>query len=73
MTYIKPEKVANQSSSVSKILNRVQKAVEREDWLEVSTLLRELPQNKARKQNRRFILAAAEWQQVFDLALTMLM
>lgn len=73
MTYIKPEKVANQSSSVSKILNRVQKAVEREDWLEVSNLLRELPQTKASKQNRRFILAAAEWQQAFDLALIMLM
>ncbi|MEL6579501.1 MAG: HEAT repeat domain-containing protein [Cyanobacteria bacterium J06621_12] len=72
MTYIKPEKAANQSSSVQKILDQGYEAVQRQNWLEVSNLLRELPLGKSTGQNKRFILEATEWQKAFDLAQMML-
>ncbi len=73
MTYLKSE-AADQSKSqsvraVKKILDLAQEAAQRQDWLEVSNCLKELPQSQA----KLLLLESLQWQTAFDLALEMLL
>ena len=73
MTYLKSE-AADKSKSqsvwaVKKILDLAQEAAQRQDWLEVSNYLKELPQSQA----KLLLLESAQWQTAFDLALEMLL
>ena len=73
MTYLKSE-AADKSKSqsvwaVKKILDLAKDAAQRQDWLEVSNYLKELPQSQA----KLLLLESAQWQTAFDLALEMLL
>ena len=67
MTYIKPETVSNQSSSVKQILIQGFSAAQKQNWLEVTNQLQLLPQSKT-----EFLLAGEDWHRALDLGLTML-
>lgn len=87
MAYIKPEMTSNQSSLVKVvkvvkvILQAGLEAAKKQDWLEVSNQLRQLPQNKSQDKSQgksdhnqeEFLLAPEDWQIAFDIALKMLM
>jgi HEAT repeat protein len=87
VTYIKPETTSNQSSLikvvkvVKVILQKGQKAAEKQDWLEVSNQLMQLPQKKSQGKSQdksednqeEFLLAPEDWQFAFNIALKMLM
>ena len=72
MTYFKSEAVNKSKSQslwvVRKILDSAQEAAQKQDWLEVSNCLKELPQSQA-----KLLLESAQWQTAFDLALEMLL
>ena len=72
MTYIKPESTSNQPNTVKLILDRGLKAATRQDWLEVSNLLKLLPQSETSGRAKLFDLAASDWDTAFSLALKML-
>ncbi|MEM6613094.1 MAG: HEAT repeat domain-containing protein [Cyanobacteria bacterium P01_C01_bin.72] len=59
-------------TSVQKILDQGYEAVQRQNWLEVSNLLKELPQGKSKGKTKQFSLEPTEWQKAFDLAQMML-
>jgi HEAT repeat protein len=87
VAYIKPEMTSNQSSLVKVvkvvkvILQAGLEAAKKQDWLEVSNQLRQLPQNKSQDKSQgksdhnqeEFLLAPEDWQIAFDIALKMLM
>ena len=70
MTYIKPETAANQSL-VKVILEQALKAAQRQNWLEVSNQLQQLPQSKS-ANHKQLVLNQEDWQTVFNIALEML-
>lgn len=76
MTYIEPDilssKLQSPLSTVEKVLVQASEAAQRQNWLDVSNYLKQLPQNKAQKQLKLFVLEAADWEIAFDLALTVL-
>lgn len=67
VTYIKPETVSNQSSSVKQILIQGFSAAQRHNWLEVSNQLQLLPQSKT-----EFLLTGEDCDRALDLGLTIL-
>ena len=67
MTYIKPETVSNQSSSVKQILIQGFSAAQRQNWSEVSDRLQLLPQSK-----KEFLLTDEDCDRALDLALIIL-
>jgi HEAT repeat protein len=70
VTYIKPETAANQSL-VKVILEQALKAAQRQNWLEVSNQLQQLPQSKS-ANHKQLVLNPEDWQTVFNIALEML-
>jgi HEAT repeat protein len=71
VTYIKPETAANQSL-VKVILEQALKAAQRQNWLEVSNQLQQLPQSKSDDNSQQLVLNPEDWQTVFNIALEML-
>ncbi len=71
MTYIKPEKVSNQSSLVKVILNQGFEAAQRQNWLELSHQLQLLPQSNIQPK-KLWLLEGSDWQKAFDLSCEML-
>ncbi|MFM2313009.1 MAG: hypothetical protein RLZZ04_2285 [Cyanobacteriota bacterium] len=86
MTYIKPEMTSNQSSLVKVvkvvkvILQEGLEAANKQDWLEVSNQLKQLPQKKSQGRSQgksdhnqeEFLLPPEDWQIAFNIALKML-
>ena len=72
MTYIKPEKTANQSRLVRKILAAGFQAGQQQDWQTVIQQLQLLPMRKI-EHHKRFILDSEDWQMAFELALSVLL
>ena len=73
MTYIKPETTPNQLSVARKIIEQALEEAQRQNWLEVSNQLKQLPQTKTDSNGKQFILNTKDWQMAFDIALKMLM
>lgn len=71
MTYIKPETTANQSLAKA-ILEQAFKAAQRQNWLEVSNQLQQLPQSKTANHSQQLVLNPEDWQTVFNISLEML-
>ena len=72
VTYIKPEMITDRSSLIVEMLERGFVAAQRQNWLEVSDVLAQLPQKKIDGNKKQLILAAEDWQTAFQLALKML-
>ena len=70
VTYIKPESGSNRAYSVKSILDRGLEAASKQDWTEVSDLLKQLPQTTGK--TKLFDLKPADWDTAFNLALKML-
>lgn len=68
---IKPESGSNRVYSVKSILDRGFEAASRQDWTEVSNLLKLLPQ-KTSSKTKLFDLKPVAWDTAFNLALKML-
>ena len=73
VTYIKPEITSARSFLIMEMLEQGFMAAQRQNWLEVSNLLAQLPQHKIDANKKQLVLTAKDWQTAFNLALTMLL
>ena len=73
VTYIKPETIIDRSSLTKKMLEQGFVAAQTQNWLEVSDVLAQLPQQKINAKKKQLTLTAEDWQTAFNLALKMLL
>ena len=73
MTYIKPKVTSERSSLIKEMLEQGFVAAQRQNWLEVSNLLAQLPQSKTNNRKKQLVLSTEDWQTAFNLALKMLL
>ena len=73
MTYIKPKITSARFFLIKEMLEQGLAAAQSQNWLEVSNLLAQLPQNEIDANKKQLLLTAEDWQTAFNLALRMLL
>ena len=73
MTYIKPKVTSERYSLIKEMLEQGFIAAQRQNWLEVSNLLAQLPQSKTNANRKQLVLCGEDWQTAFNIALKMLL
>ena len=73
VTYIKPKITSARFFLIKEMLEQGFVAAQRQNWLEVSNLLAQLPQHKIDANKKQLLLTAEDWQTAFNLALRMLL